>query len=202
MQPSSPRLTYMRIFTDLLIKHNNDQMALTKKMLWPALTSSKQQVQKTIRIKDSAPSVSQTPAAVIGNSSSLQQSKKSYTKPRQMSLTKTIANQTPNAFKTLGPGFDVSHTEGRSYNRSVSKDDKSITLTGMPSDYEHIFHAPSQFLDNSVIHNDNEMIKTNTNHNNQPSFSNKTNIKNNSINNKTKKEKNNQKTRKQNKKSK
>lgn len=61
------------------------------------------------------------------------------------SLAKTIAEQTPNAIKTLGPGFNNRAPAEKSFSTKV--DGATLSNSVMPSDYEHIFHAPSQMLD-------------------------------------------------------
>lgn len=71
------------------------------------------------------------------------------------SMAKTIAEQTPNAFETLGPGFNnrvLVNPAEKSFNSLGQGGGKSGSSAGggslassmMPSDYEHIFHAPSQ----------------------------------------------------------
>lgn len=87
----------------------------------------------------SAPSVSHTPTAVTGSSNV---TRPHYKEVQPISLTKTIAAQTPNAFQTLGPGFDVKD--------APVKGKLGSQLSSMPSDYEHIFHAPSQINDSST----------------------------------------------------
>lgn len=86
---------------------------------------------------------SQTPAAGVGtNSTGAQQqqrvgeNQKLPITSRPQSLAKTIAEHTPNAFKTLGPGFNAKAATEKSLN--------TLSNSMMPSDYEHIFHAPSQ----------------------------------------------------------
>lgn len=98
--------------------------------------------------KDSAPSVSHAPNAVLGPSSIAGGAKaKAKVGKTHASLAKTIADQTPDAFKTLGPGFnrgpEVS-LRGKGSNTSTT----SAQLSTIPSDYEHIFHAPSDMLGN------------------------------------------------------
>lgn len=108
---------------------------------------------KHVILKDSAPSVAQTPEAVVGNSNCLPFDNCTQTpsnKHLHYSLAKTIAEQTPNAFKVLGPGFNKNAPAEKSFNIQKSKsnsESNSLSSSNMPSDYEHIFHAPSQLAD-------------------------------------------------------
>lgn len=92
----------------------------------------------------SAPSVSHAPEAVLGTSMpSPAGRKRSYTPNDQASLAKTIAEQTPNAFQTLGPGFNKNAAGEKSLTLQTTFG-SSLESGLMPSDYEHIFHAPSE----------------------------------------------------------
>lgn len=102
--------------------------------------------------KDSAPNVSQAPTAVMGNSSTQQHHQhKQHAGPKRKiihtSMAKTIAEQTPNAFKTLGPGFNAKAPAEKSFNPLTTTTSSSLGGFTLPSDYEHIFHAPSQISD-------------------------------------------------------
>lgn len=92
----------------------------------------------------SAPSVSHAPEAVLGTSMpSPAGRKRSYAPNDQASLAKTIAEQTPNAFQTLGPGFNKNAAGEKSLTLQTTFG-SSLESGLMPSDYEHIFHAPSE----------------------------------------------------------
>lgn len=110
----------------------------------PASTSGKQTGSA------SAPSVSQTPIAVLGNSNSLPPERRRSPSPNlrtsHSSMAKTIAAHTPHAFKTLGPGFNNKAPAEKSLNPTPG-DGHSLSSTIVPSDYEHIYHAPSQISD-------------------------------------------------------
>lgn len=100
--------------------------------------------------KDSAPSVAQTPVAVIGNSNSVPSERRKLGSPNSRSshgsMAKTIAEHTPHGFKTLGPGFNNRAPAEKSLNLNPG-DGHSLSSTIVPSDYEHIYHAPSQITD-------------------------------------------------------
>lgn len=106
---------------------------------------------KNIIFKDSAPSVSQAPTAILGSGSTRTSAEHKHkqkhhtgSKSAHSSMAKTIAEQTPNAFQTLGPGFN---TNAASANRSSNLLSSSLGSFSVPSDYEHIYHAPSQISD-------------------------------------------------------
>lgn len=169
--PRSPQLKYKQ--RDRKLPNPAKPQAATK------LQTSFKTLGKTISTKDSAPSVSNTPPAVMGNSDNslaaaivkdinrkiakdLRKEATTATKaiktnyqqqqPRHTSLAKTIAEQTPNAFRTLGPGFNNSAGQERSLTIHGNQKISNISggsITTIPSDYEHIFHAPSQFVDNN-----------------------------------------------------
>lgn len=102
----------------------------------------------TLRRDSSAPSVSHAPQGVLGNSSPKPTSGSHRARPRdnQASLAKTIAEQTPNAFKTLGPGFNNNAPTEKSLTLQTPFE-STLGNSSLPSDYEHIFHAPSQIID-------------------------------------------------------
>lgn len=93
----------------------------------------------------SSPSVSHAPRGVMGTSSGLPaDQRKKLAKTSHVSLAKTIADQTPNGFKTLGPGFNRNAPVEKSLHPMKGSGSGSLASTIMPSDYEHIYHAPSQ----------------------------------------------------------
>jgi len=113
----------------------------------PSITPPIQGSGKIAVFKDSAPNVSQTPEAVMGNSNSLGSGRiRSGGKVARKSMAKTIAEMTPNGFKTLGPGFNRDAPAEKSFNRNLAHG-SSLSSSLVPSDYEHIFHAPSQIAD-------------------------------------------------------
>lgn len=102
--------------------------------------------------RSSGPNVSQTPTAVLGNSSAatanngdkrlMRSQQQQHDQHHQhTSMAKIIAAQTPNAFKTLGPGFNIRAPAEKSFTANLAS---SLGASNLPSDYEHIFHAPSQ----------------------------------------------------------
>lgn len=97
----------------------------------------------------SAPSVSHAPEAVLGTSTpSPGGHRRTQAHNDQASLAKTIAEQTPNAFQTLGPGFNKNAAAEKSLTLQ-SAFGSSLGSGLMPSDYEHIFHAPSEMPDST-----------------------------------------------------
>lgn len=113
--------------------------------------------------KDSAPNVSQAPTAVMGNSSTQQHKHHPGSKKKiaHSSIAKTIAEQTPNAFKTLGPGFNAKAPAEKSFN-PLATITSSLSGFTLPSDYEHIFHAPSQISDLATSSKSSEQKRTNS----------------------------------------
>lgn len=82
---------------------------------------------------------------------------------KKISLSRAIADQTPNAIRTLGPGFQISMPGERSKqqinnnnpnpnpnnNNNIANNPRANTgnLEAVPSDYEHIYHYASNLVD-------------------------------------------------------
>lgn len=64
---------------------------------------------------------------------------------KKISISRTIADQTPNAIQTLGPGFQIS-MPGEKSKSEQNKNKGNGHLDAVPSDYEHIYHHASATL--------------------------------------------------------
>lgn len=100
--------------------------------------------------KDSnAPSLAQTPTAAVGGSSLVNQNNaKAANRKNQkkISISKIIAEQTPNAFKTFVNVKNPGEHSGPGKTGAPTNPNGSA-LDTVPSDYEHIFHFPSSMAE-------------------------------------------------------
>lgn len=114
--------------------------------------------------ESNGPSLTQTPTPTVGGSASLNQTNNNRAGPKpnqkKISISRIIAEQTPNAFKTLvnvkNPGEHSGHGH-----RDGAPGRPGSAMDAVPSDYEHIFHYPSNMVDEphsgqgaKVRHND------------------------------------------------
>lgn len=110
------------------------------------IPAPKGQAMKVIAKKaDGSSNLNQTPTARLGTSpgsSSFKVNKPSPNAQKHSSMAKTIVEASP--FKTFVPGFQPQSSVSAAAKNNLAASQSTLGSAIIPSDYEHIFHAPSQ----------------------------------------------------------